>query len=131
MAIENANFSFLDFFFWTLEDFSEKTYEKTCCFYNIFLEYYSNCARLPNFTLWIFFSKICWLFQFNVHIFRFPPLARKLMKRPTNFMTYFQTSHRYLHAHKIWQSEFFFFNKMAALSNNLFISVTLSNILSH
>ena len=66
-------FIFGIFFFSTLEDFSEKKYEKTCRFYNIFSKYYSNCARLPNFTLWIFFSKICWLFKFNVHIFRFPP----------------------------------------------------------
>ena len=70
-------FIFGIFFFSTLEDFSEKTYEKTCRFYNIFSKYYSNCARLPNFTLWIFFSKICWPFQFNVHIFRFPPLLRE------------------------------------------------------
>ena len=70
-------FIFGIFFFSTLEDFSEKTYEKTCRFYNIFSKYYSNCARLPNFTLWIFFSKICWLFKFNVHIFRFPPHLRE------------------------------------------------------
>ena len=70
-------FIFGIFFFSTLEEFSEKTYEKTCHFYNIFSKYYSNCARLPNFTLWIFFSKICWPFQFNVHIFRFPTLLRE------------------------------------------------------
>ena len=70
-------FIFGIFFFSTLEDFSEKTYEKTCHFYNIFSKYYSKCARLPNFTLWIFFSKICWPFQFNVHIFRFPTLLRE------------------------------------------------------
>ena len=87
--------------FFILEDFSEKTYEKTCHFYNMFSKYYSNCARLPNFTLLIFFSKFFWSFQFNVRIFSFPPLARKLIKRPTNFMTYFQTSRRYVHTHKI------------------------------
>ena len=70
-------FIFIVFFFSTLEDFREKTYEKTCRFYNIFSKYYSNCARLPNFTLWIFFSKICWPFQFNVHKFRFPTLFRE------------------------------------------------------
>ena len=64
-------FIFTIFFFSNLEDFSEKTYEKTCRFYNIFSNYYWNCARLPNLTLWIFFSKICCPFQFNVHIFRF------------------------------------------------------------
>ena len=70
-------FHYWNFFFSTLEGFSEKTYEKTCRFYNIFSKYYSNCARLPNFALWIFFSKICWPFQFNVHIFRFPPLLQE------------------------------------------------------
>ena len=83
VAVENNGhwkckfFIFGIFFFSTLEDFSEKTYEKTCRFYNIFSKYYSNCARLPNFTLWILFSKICWLFQFNVHIFCFPPLLQE------------------------------------------------------
>ena len=70
-------FIFIIFFCSTLEDFSEKTYEKTCRFYNIFSKYCSNCARLPNFTLWIFFSKMCWPFQFNVHIFGFPALLRE------------------------------------------------------
>ena len=70
-------FIFGIFFFSTLDDFSEKTYEKTWRFYNIFPKYYSKCARLPNFTLWIFFSKICWSFQFNVHIFRFPTVLRE------------------------------------------------------
>ena len=61
-----------------MEDFSEKTYEKTSCFYTIFSKSISNCTSLPSFTLWIFFfSKIWWAFQFNVHFVHFPPILRK------------------------------------------------------
>ena len=102
-------FIFAIFFFSTLEDFSEKTYEKTCRFYNIFSKYNSNCARLPRFTIWIFLSKICWPFPFLCPFFSLSTtFARKLMKRPINFMTYFQTSYLYVHAHKILWSEIFF-----------------------
>ena len=109
-------FIFGIFFFSTLEDFSVKIYEKTCHFYNIFSKYYSNCASLPNFTLWIFFSKVCWPFQFNVHIFRFPSLLREnlwkdlpilwlIFKLPVVKCTF-----RKFHSLK------FFFEKMPALS---------------
>ena len=83
VLVENSGSWKCEFFFFgiffspTLEDFIEKTYEKTYRFYNIFSKYYSKCARLPNFTRWIFFSKICWPFQFNVHIFRFPTLLQE------------------------------------------------------
>ena len=51
VAVENNGrwkckfFIFGIFFFSTLEDFSEKTYEKTCRFYNIFSKSRSNYAR--------------------------------------------------------------------------------------
>ena len=83
VAIENSDhwickfFIFGIFFFSTLEDFSEKTYEKTCRFYNKFSKSSSNCTRLRSFTIWIFFSKMSWPFQFNVHFFHFPPLLRE------------------------------------------------------
>ena len=78
MALENAHFSFLQFLiFQCLEGFSKKTYEKTCRFYNKFSKSSSNCTRLRSFTIWIFFSKISWPFQFNVHFFHFPPLLRE------------------------------------------------------
>ena len=60
-----------------MEHFSQKTYEKTCRFYNIFSKSRSNYARSETFTICIFFSKILWRFQFNVHVFHFPPLLRE------------------------------------------------------
>ena len=78
MALEKAHFSFLQFLVSQfLEGFGEKTYEKTCRFYNTFSKSSSNCTRLRSFTIWIFFSKISWPFQFNVHFFHFPPLLRE------------------------------------------------------
>ena len=76
-ALENGSFLFSQFFFSIFQDFSEKTYEKTCRFYNIFSKYNSSCPRLPSFTLWIFFPEIWWPFQFNGHFFRFPSLWRE------------------------------------------------------
>ena len=70
-------FIFANFIFSTLEDFSEKTYEKTCRFYNIFSKFISNCTRLPSFTIWAFFAKILWPFQSNIHFFHFQPLFRE------------------------------------------------------
>ena len=93
-------FYFRNFFFSVLKDFSGKTYQKTCRFYSAFPKCNSNWTCPPNFTLWIFFSKIWWPCQFNWHIFRFPPFARKVMKRPTIFMTYFQIFYHDLHFHK-------------------------------
>ena len=70
-------FQFCNFFFSTLDPFSEKTYEKTSHFYNIFPNSISNCTHSRSFTLWIFFSKILWPFQFNDHFFSFPSLLRE------------------------------------------------------
>ena len=41
-------FFFGKFFFLSLDNFSEKTYEKTCHFYNIFSKSISICARLKS-----------------------------------------------------------------------------------
>ena len=70
-------FIFAIFFFSTLDNFSEKIYQKTWHFYNIFSKSITICARLASFTLWIFFCKIWWPFQFNAHFFYFPPLLRE------------------------------------------------------
>ena len=78
MALENAHFSFFQFLVSQfLEGFGEKTYEKTCRFYNTFSKSSSICTRLRSFRICIFFSKISWPFQFNVHFFPFPPLLRE------------------------------------------------------
>ena len=108
-------FIFGIFFFWTLEDFSKKTYEKTCCFYNIFSKYYSNCARLPNFTLWIFFSKICWLFQLMSTFFAFHHLRENLWKDLSILWHIFKLPVVTCTLTKFGSLNFFF-NKMAALS---------------
>ena len=82
MALENAHFSFLQFLVSQfLEGFSKKTYEKTCHFYNILSKFSSNCTRVRSFRIWIFFSKLSWPFQFNVHFFSLSTaFARKLKK---------------------------------------------------
>ena len=43
-----------------LEGFGEKTYEKTCRFYNTFSKSSSICSHFRSFRIWIFFSKISW-----------------------------------------------------------------------
>ena len=70
-------FVFVIFIFSTLHHFSEKIYEKTYCFYNMFSKFSSICARLPSFTIWIFFSKKWWLFQLNIHISMFEQLLQE------------------------------------------------------
>ena len=61
MALENAHFSFFQFLVSQfLEGFGEKTYEKTCRFYNTFSKSSSICSHLRSFRIWIFFSKISW-----------------------------------------------------------------------
>ena len=131
MALKSANFSFSQFFFSILEDFSEKTYEKTCRFYNIFPKYNSNCVCLPSFTLWIFFSKICWPFQFNVHFLRFAPLLREnLLKDLPVLWLIFKLPIIMCTLKKFCRLKVFT-KKMAVfqnVDNLLFISATLSNI---
>ena len=132
-------FYFRFLFFSTLEDFSEKTYEKTYRFYNIFPKFIPNCTCLPSFT---FFSKILWRFQYNIHFFpflvvlRYPLFSifcsfkRKFMKRHTNFMTYFQSCYDYVQGHKICDLKIFTkkWRLFQNVHNFLFISTTLSNI---
>ena len=104
------------FFPSTLESFSKKTYEKTCRFYNIFSKYYLNCARLPNFMLWIFFSKICWPFQFNVHIFCFAPLLRENLWKDLPILWIIVRLPIFMCTLTKFCSVKIFINKMAALS---------------
>ena len=132
MALENGHSSFLQFFIAQfLEGFNEKTYEKTCRFYNTYSKSSSICTRLRSFTIWIFFSKISWLFQLNVQFFLFAPLLRQnlwknlailwLISKGSIILCRF-TKFRHLN----------FFKKKWCLFQNvnnlLFISSTLSNI---
>ena len=76
-------FHFPFFVFSILGNFPKKTYEKTCCFYNIFSKFSSSRTCLLSFTIWIFSSKILWLFQYNIHFFQVWRLLReKLWKDP-------------------------------------------------
>ena len=90
MVLEYAKFFiFASFSFSTLDDFREKTYEKTYCFYNIFSKCISNHARLPSFTIWIFFSKILWSFQYKIIFFKFHDLCEKTYQKTYKFYELF------------------------------------------
>ena len=52
-----------------------------------------------------FFQKFYDRFNIKSFFLSFTTFARKLMKRPTNFMSYFQTSYHYVLADKILSSE--------------------------
>ena len=132
MALENAHFSLLQFLVSQfLEGFSEKTYEKTCRFYNIFSKSSSNCTSLRSLTIWIFFSKISWPFQFNVHFFHFPPLLGENLWKDEPILWLISkrsiimcTSTNFCHLEV-------FFKKMAALSIFLQFMIHLLNLEQH
>ena len=63
-------FVFAFFAFSTLQDFSEKTYEK-CSLYNIFSKYISNDTRLTRFTIWLLFPKNLDCFNLMSNFFHF------------------------------------------------------------
>ena len=97
--------------FFTFNHFSEKTYEKTDQFYDLFLNLFLLCTRSKNLVIWKFLLKKLWLFQ-NLNNFFFicstlSNICEKTMKRPTIFFTYFETSTSSLHANKIsWSPNF-------------------------
>ena len=97
--------------FFTFKHFSEKTYEKTDQFYDLFLNLFLLCTRSKNLVIWKFLLKKLWLFQ-NLNNFFFicstlSNICEKTMKRPTIFFTYFETSTSSLHANKIsWSPNF-------------------------
>ena len=117
MALENAHFSFLQFLVSQfLESFSEKTYEKTCRFHNALWKSSSICTWLRIFMIWIFFSKVSWPFQFNVHFFHFPSLLQEnLWKDLPIFMIIFKRSIIMCTFTKFCHREVFL-KKMAAVS---------------
>ena len=88
MELKNGNFSFSHFFFSTLDNFTKKTYENTCDFYNIFSNSISNCTHLPSFTMWMFFlKKLSRPFQSNIHSLNFEMLLPENLWKD---MTYFK-----------------------------------------
>ena len=102
-------FVFVIFIFSTLHHFSEKIYEKTC-FYNMFSKFSSICARLPSFTIWIFFSKKWWLFQLNIHISMFEQLLQENLWKDIPYFShiYIQITCHILYFHKVLVSENFY-----------------------
>ena len=82
-------FIFAIFIFSILHDFPAKTYEKTCCFYNIFSESISHGTHLTSFTIWVFFPKRCRFFQLNVPFSNFEPLVQKKYENTYRFCNIF------------------------------------------
>ena len=121
-------FYFRFLFFSTLEDFSEKTYEKTYRFYNIFPKFIPNCTCLPSFT---FFSKILWRFQYNIHFFPFLVVLREnLWKDIPILWLIFKVAMIMCKVTKFCDLKIFTkkWRLFQNVHNFLFISTTLSNI---
>ena len=132
--IENGHFSFSQYFvFSTLDDFLDKIYEKTCCFYNILSKSISNSTCLPRFTIWIYFSKMLSPFQYSIDFFNFQPLLReKLWKDLTILWLIFKVPDLMYTLTKISHLKMFT-KKMAVfqnVNNLLLISQTYINIMT-
>ena len=90
-----------------------------------------------NFTLKIFFKKKRQFFE-NVNKFLqiqqlWTTFARKLMKRPTIFMTYFHSSDQFVHVHTVLLAQKFLQKKwhlFQYVKKMLLIPATLNNILN-
>ena len=124
-------FIFANFIFLTLDDFSKKTYEKTCRFYNIFSKSVSNSTRLPSFMIWMFFWKLLRPFQSNIHFFTFNHISEKTYEKTYQFHDLFSKflplctgSQNFV----IWKFLLKQWQPFQNLNNFLFISATLSNI---
>ena len=103
MVVENYSFSFSQFWRTLMRKLMERPV--------IFISYFQSSFQIVNVCQVLhfqyFFKKIDSSFNLISFFSLSTTFARKLMKRPTNFMTYFQISYHYLHAHKIWSSKNF------------------------
>ena len=121
----------------TLNNFCAKNYEKTYRFYDIFQ---SSCYLLNvhKILLWKFLEKKNGdSLKMLTSSYKFQQLwttfARKLMKRPTIFMTYFHSSDQFVHvltvllAQKFLQKKWHLFQYVKKM---LLIPATLNNILN-
>lgn len=132
MELKNGNFSFSHFFFSTLDNFTKKTYENTCDFYNIFSNSISNCTHLPSFTMWMFFlKKLSRPFQYNIHSLNFEMLLPENLWKDLQVLWLISKSiSRYASSQffVIWK----FLLKISLLFQNvhklLIILATLSNV---
>ena len=80
-ALEKSIFLFSLFYFSQLwRTLARKLMKRPIVFITYFQSSFQ-IVRLPSFTIWIFFSKILWRFQYNIHFFPFlAVLPEKLRK---------------------------------------------------
>ena len=80
-ALEKSIFLFSLFYFSQLwRTLARKLMKRPIVFITYFQSPFQ-IVRLPSFTIWIFFSKILWRFQYNIHFFPFlAVLPEKLRK---------------------------------------------------
>ena len=99
-TLKMENFHFVFFVFSISDDFPEKTYEKSCYFYNIFKFHFKQCRFKEFYHFNIFFPKKCRLILTLLPIFAsFTSFVTKLMKRPIIYMPYSQTCYHHVHRH--------------------------------
>ena len=132
--IENGHFSFSQYFvFSTLDDFLDKIYEKTCCFYNILSKSISNSTCLPSLLSEYIFQKCYHPFNIVSIFFNFQPLLReKLWKDLTILWLIFKVPDLMYTLTKISHLKMFT-KKMAVfqnVNNLLLISQTYINIMT-
>ena len=76
-ALARSIFLFLLFYFSQLwRTLARKLMERLIVFKTYFQSSFQ-IVRLPSFTIWIFFSKILWRFQYNIHFFPFLVVLRE------------------------------------------------------
>ena len=97
--------------FFTFHHFYEKTYEKTYWFYDLFWNFLSLYVGWKKFFNWNFLPKnggsLKMLSVYYLFLQLWATFAKKVMKRPTFFFQYFQTSTFPLSVHKIsWPASY-------------------------
>ena len=76
-ALEKSIFLFSLFYFSQLwRTLARKLMKRPIVFITYFQSSFQ-IVRLPSFTIWIFFSKILWRFQYNIHFFPFLVVLRE------------------------------------------------------
>ena len=97
----------------------------------MFPKFIPNCTCLPSFTMWIFFSKILWRFQYNIHFFPFLVVLRENLWKTYQFYDLFSKLLWLCARSQNFVIKKFLLKKWQLFQNAhnfLFISETLSNI---
>ena len=105
-----GRFNLMSMFF-TFHHFYEKTYEKTYWFFDLFWNFLSLYVGWQKFFNWNFLPKnggsLKMLSIYYLFLQLWATFAKKVMKRPTFFFQYFQTSTFPLSVHKIsWPASY-------------------------